>query len=283
MRARRTHPAKTAAVRDDKAPPDEGGPKALEPNGASPIPFKALIAASSFFVLVLSVAGFSLRWNYYYNFGLQNIVIEAPLSSLAVSAVEIIRTPENIGTLLLLGLEFFVPFEILLGLLRWLSNSRHPVLKRSGEIAATFSGLDNALFADIVRASLIVFVAFRAGGIAGSRDYVVNVVEATSRLPRVTAIANPAEDAAKTAPFPITCDTRPLLDRTPGTAPAFVGDPQTVIRLKGGVACSSDTQSWRLLHRDDKFAYLFLTVTELGRRPETLVISNADRLMLVLQ
>ena len=247
------------------------------------MPFKALIAASSFFVLVLAVAGFSLRWNYYYNFGLQNIVIEAPLSSLAVSAVEIIRTPENIGTLLLLGLEFLVPYQILLGLLQWLSNSRHLVLKRSFEIAARFSGLDNALIPDIIRASLIVFVAFRAGGIAGSRDYLVNVVEATSRLPRVTAIANPATDAAKTAPFPIACDTRPLLDRTPGAALAFVGDPQTVTQLKGGIACSSDTQTWRLLYRYDRFAYLFLTVTQLGRRPETLVIPNGDRLTLVLQ
>jgi hypothetical protein len=123
----------------------------------------------------------------------------------------------------------------------------------------------------------IVPVAFRAGGIAGSRDYLVNVVETTSRLPRVTAIANTAEAVA----FPIACDTRPLLDRTPRAAPAFVGDPQTV--LISAIACSSDTQSWRLLYRDDKFVYLFLTVTQFGRRPETLVIPNGDRLTLVLQ
>jgi hypothetical protein len=256
----------------------------METDDASPRPFKALIAASSFFVVVLAVAGFSLRWTYYYNFGLQNIVIEAPLSSLAFSAVEIIREPENIVTLLRLGLEFLVPFEILLWVLQRLSRSPRPFLRRNNEIAAIFSGLRGSLFADVIRASLIVFVAFRAGGIAGFDDYKVNVVDGTSQLPRVTAIVNPADDAAKNAAFPFACDTRPLVDRTTPTAvPAFVGDPQTVTRINSGITCSSDTQRWRLLYKDDKFVYIFLTVTEYGPRPETLIIPNSDRLALVLQ
>ena len=35
-----------------------------------PTPFKALLAGWSLIVVVLSVAGYSFRWNYYYNFGL---------------------------------------------------------------------------------------------------------------------------------------------------------------------------------------------------------------------
>jgi hypothetical protein len=250
---------------------------------AGALPFKALIATSSFFVLVLAVAGFSLRWNYYYNFGLQNIVTEAPLSSLAVSAVEIIRTPENIGTLLLLVIQFMVPFQLALWFLRRLSNSRNDLSRRIGEISTGVLGLDSALLVDLLRAGLVVFVAFRAGGIAGSRDYLVNAVEATSRLPRVTVIANTVDGEAKGNPLPIVCDTRPLMDRTGLTAPAFVGDPQAVMRLGAGSACSSDAQSWRLLYRDDKFAYLFRTVLQPGIRPEMLVLPSSDRLTLVLQ
>jgi hypothetical protein len=281
---RQSQSAKTVAVREGEAPsPYSSRAVPLETSESKSTPFKALLAASSFFVLVLAVAGFSLRWSYYYNFGLQNIVIEAPLSSLAVSAIEIIRNPENIGTLLLLALILLVPFELAMWLLRWLSSSRHPLMNQYSEIALTISGLNNALVVDIIRASLIVFVAFRAGAIAGSRDYLTNAVEGTSQLPRVTAIANAAEESEKSMPFPVACDTRPLLDRTPEAAPAFIGDPQTIIRLKSAISCSSDSQSWRLLFRDDKFIYIFLAVPKIGRRPETLVIPNSNRLTLVLQ
>jgi len=37
-------------------------------------PFSALIKASSLIVAVLYLAGFSFRWGYYYNFGVQHLV-----------------------------------------------------------------------------------------------------------------------------------------------------------------------------------------------------------------
>ena len=282
-RARATRVTDPGAVAGEEAAHHNGAAAALESGAVPPKRFTALIAASSIFVVALAVAGFSLRWSYYYNFGLQNIISDAPLSSLAVSAVEILRTPESIYDLILLALVVLIPFQLLLGLVRWLSHSPHRAIRRAADIAATFLGLNNALFTDVILAGLVVFVAFRAGAIAGSRDYLNNVDESKSRLPRVTAIASIGEEGGKAAALPINCDTRPLLERTPTAAPAFIGDAQTVTRLKGAIACSSETRSWRLLHRDEKFVYLFLTVSGPGKNPETLIIPNSDRLTLVLQ
>src|SRR5215831_10946089 len=77
-------------------------------------PFKALIAAWSLMFVVLSVAGYSYRWNYYYNFGLQSLVFGAPLDSLPVYAIEIVRNPAAIVHLIALGLIYLLPFQLLL-------------------------------------------------------------------------------------------------------------------------------------------------------------------------
>ena len=58
-----------------------------------PAPFKALFLGWSLIVIVISVSGYSFRWNYYYNFGLQGLVLSAPLESLPVYAIEIARNP----------------------------------------------------------------------------------------------------------------------------------------------------------------------------------------------
>ena len=55
------------------------------------------------------------------------------------------------------------------------------------------------LFLDAIRASIIIYIAFFVGGLAGTRDYSINVVEATSRLPKVVAIAPATPDDAKEA------------------------------------------------------------------------------------
>ena len=67
-------------------------------------PFKALLAAWSLVVVVLAVAGFSSRWNYYYNFGLQSLVFQVLVTSLPVYAIEIVRDPENLADLLRLAI-----------------------------------------------------------------------------------------------------------------------------------------------------------------------------------
>jgi hypothetical protein len=246
-------------------------------------PFKALLAASSLFAVVLGIAGFSLRWNYYYNFGLQDIVIEAPLSSLAVSSIEIIRSPENVATLLLMIVEFLLPLQLILIALRRLARADSPRVRRSVEAVMQFTGLGSDLFVDVVRAGLILFVAFRTGAVAGSRDYLTNVVESTSRLARVTVIAPPAEAPGKPGALLVTCDPNVLLSTPQKATPSFVGSSNALDRLNGGAACSTGAQSWRLLYRDEKYVYIFLTVEQAGRRPDMLALPRGEGLALVLQ
>ena len=50
-------------------------------NTEVPAPFKALLSGWVLIVVVLSVAGYSFRWNYYYNFGLQSLVLSADRKS----------------------------------------------------------------------------------------------------------------------------------------------------------------------------------------------------------
>lgn len=246
-------------------------------------PFKALLAAASLFVVVLGTAGFSLRWSYYYNFGLQDLVLKVPLASMAVAAVEILRAPHSIATLVLLIIEIYVPFQIVLTVLRLLCSAERPHVRRVARTVAKWSGLGSDLFVDVIRASLIVFVAFRAGAIVGSRDYQVNVVESTSRLARVTLLSPSDTEATKRKSLLVTCDTRPPFDNAPLIEPAFVGDPDALARLNGGAACSTATRTWRLLHRDDQYVYIVLTVSEVGRRPDMLAVPAGEGLTLILQ
>ena len=148
-------------------------------------------------------------------------------------------------------------------------------------------GLNSPLIVDSVRASLVIYTAFIADAVAGTRDYTYNVQEATSALPRVSAVAlaNPSDTKEQGVQLPIASDTRQLKDRSTTEDPRFIGDVQIIRRLIGGGACSSaETGSWRLLFRDDKFVYLFATVRKAaGVRPYTLVLPIADRLALVME
>lgn len=254
-------------------------------------PFKALLAAWSLVVVVLAAAGFSSRWNYFYNFGIQNLVYQVPLATLPVYAIQIIRDPANLLDLLRWTAMLIVPFEILRLLAawaagaireRWQDRLRWAEEGSLEKVLARLVSPSDGLVVDALRAGLIVYVAFVVGGTAGTRDYWLNVVEATSRLPRVAAIL-PAGGSDATAKLPFVCDTRPLLERRARTEPPFVGDRAMIQYLSGGGGCSSAERSWRLLFRDDEFVYLFATVSSTSGRPDTLVLPDSGELTLVMR
>jgi hypothetical protein len=243
-------------------------------------PFKALIAGWSLAVAVLSVAGFSLRWNYYYNFGLHSLVLEAPLARLPVYAIEILRSRESIIDLLRLAVIWLLPFHLVLLAITQARLSSYMGLRAAAALGARVLGLDNPLLVDAVTAGIIIAIAFEAGGNAGYRDYKINVAQATSKLPRVTAVALTDEASAR---WPMACDTRPLKDRGPPSTLGFIGSPQTRDFMTAGAGCSSEARSWRLLLRDERFIYLFATVSDGQRRPETLVLPANENVALVLE
>jgi hypothetical protein len=241
--------------------------------------FKALVAGWSLIVVILSVAGYSYRWNYYYNFGLQSLVLNAPLESLPVYAIEIVRNPAFVTDVFKQFIFYLLPFHLfLLGLkvTRQKNNRLQPI---AVTVISLFA-LDNRLLTDVLAAGIILFIAFQTGGDAGYRTYLENVVESTSPLSHVTVVAK--NDPAK-SPLLLACDTSTFkVSETTKILP-FLGDPTVVQALHAGAACSTKNWSWRLLLRDEKFIYLFSTVKDSSQRPRTLVLPNQDELTLVFQ
>jgi len=239
-------------------------------------PFKALLAGWSLIVVVFAVAGYSFRWNYYYNFGLHSLVLTAPLENLPVYAIEIARNPIFIFDLLWLGIIYLLPFQLALLALQKSCNSQNERISLVSSRLSRAFALDNPFFVDALRAALIILVAFQAGGEAGYRSYKTNVVENTSRLPKVTMVAQSNTN------FPdLACDTRTFKNDETTKMIKFIGEAEVVSSLIAGKLCSTKRWSWRLLMRDEKFVYLFATVKDSRLRPETLVIPNANSLTLI--
>lgn len=245
-----------------------------------PTSFKALFAGWSMIVVVLSVAGYSFRWNYYYNFGLQSLVLAAPLESLPVYAIEIARNPKFVVDLLVLALLYLLPFHVALLLIERARRARDGRVRNATQVIVHALGLDNRLLVETVVAAIVILIAFRAGGEAGYRTYINNAAESTSVLPKVTAIARPG---AKESPLPIDCDTRTFKGAEDLKTPPFIGDPDVVGSLAAGLACSTTSWSWRLLLRDEKFTYLFATVQDPAHRPHTVVLPTSADVTLVFR
>lgn len=243
-----------------------------------PAPFKALLSGWSLIVIVISVAGYSFRWNYYYNFGLQSLVLSAPLESLPVYAIEIARNSRFFVDLLQLGLVYLLPYQLFLLALRSACDVQNERIRTTARFFVHSLGLNNPLLIDAMLALLILIVAFRAGGEAGYRAYLTNAAEGTSRLPKVTAIAR----SDSNLPF-IGCDPSTFKKNDPSSTPRFIGESNVIDSLTAGKACTSDQWSWRLLLRDEKFVYVFATVKDPKERPETLILSNSEDVILVFR
>jgi hypothetical protein len=246
-------------------------------------PFRTLLAGTSLIVAVLSVAGYSYRWTYYYNFGLQSLVLTAPLSSLPMYATEIVRNPRSWIDLIRYSLEFLLPVSLFAWAIDSSRRASRLWIRRVAEVIARLLALDTRWTYEAIIAALIVLIAFRVGGAAGYRTYLSNVIEAEraiSPLPRVTVIASSSSNPLLLG---ARCDTRPLEQRTQSVPPTFIGSAEVAQDLTAGNACSSSSGSWRLLLRDGKNLYLFRTVADPRVRPETLVLPDGPQLMLVLQ
>ncbi|PWC55795.1 hypothetical protein TSO221_03535 [Azospirillum sp. TSO22-1] len=232
-------------------------------------------------VAVLAAGGFSLRWSYYYNFGLHTLVLQAPLNTLPVYAVEIVRDSENFLTLLNLTLRYVAPLQAILILVRCARTCRWRRVGRLVRFIERFAGLDSPIVVEALRAGAFICVAFAAGSEAGTRNYWHNAVEATSGLPRVTLVQ--LSDKSETG-LPVQCDQRPLAQRS-SPAVFFIGDQNALRALNGGRACSAGPKdgSWRLLHRDEKYVYIFYTVQQRSDRPYTLALAQNDKFILILR
>jgi hypothetical protein len=230
-------------------------------------PFSALIKASSLLVAVLYLAGFSFRWGYYYNFGVQHLVFNLGFQSILTASMEMIRLPRNllittvslVGTLLLLNLA-----------LSALQPDKRPgspeekpkVIAKVGKTL----GMENPLVTDSIRALVIFYVVYMLSsqmGYAQFRKHVVNSRENT--LPVVTAVIQGEANQ----------DIALACGKEWKGLPNLIGDAKLIRNIQDyHRSCSLEGTVWRLLYRDEKSIYLFASEAEEKGRPLTIVLPN---------
>jgi len=243
-------------------------------------PFGALIAASSLIVALLYVAGFTYRWAYYYNFGVQHLVFKLNFQSFLITAIELIREPNN----LLLSLIFIViPFILLnhiLGLISRAADTESDSLpKRLANLFATIFGLRNILVVDSIRALVLLYMVFMLSSEVGYRAFKRDVINSPNNaLPSVTAIVH--DEDSKNA-IPLICGAE---NENP---PHLIGDAKKIRLIqKAFRTCNSLTREWRLIYRDNESIYLFASESPeiiKGRRPLTIILPNTPDTYLVME
>jgi len=243
-------------------------------------PFAALIGVSSLLAALLYVAGFSYRWSYFYNFGVQHLVFKLNFQSFLIAALELIRTPRNIGLFLL---AVGVPLLALNLLLAGVAKAASAKTRFVQGIALRFQwiGLRSPLLVDLLRAAVIVYATYRVASWLGYETFQSHIRnDPRHPLPAVTAVFDAGEGSANLA---LSCGAGP------GSLPPFVGDAKRlqVLQSFNRTCNSGDKVTWRLLYRDDEAIYLFAAEAAghvvHGKRPLTLVLPNRGAISLVME
>lgn len=239
-------------------------------------PFGALIAASSLIVAVLYLAGFSFRWAYYYNFGVQHLVFGLSFQSILTASMEMIKLPKNllITTMSLIATLLLVDFLIstIRGVVR--SNRRTRVWNAVAYVARMLS-FENRLVTDSIRAVAIFYVVYMLSSQMGYTQFKKHVVNSPENsLPAVTAIVQGEGNREMT----LACGKE-------WTAlPNLIGDAALLRNIEEyHRTCTLAGTVWRLLYRDDKSIYLFASKPEQQGKPLTIVLPNTDKTILILE
>jgi hypothetical protein len=249
-------------------------PDASETNQMPAKPFDAALAAWPLLAVVIAVAGFSQRWNYYYNFGVTSLVLQTPITSYPIYAVDIIRTLDNVGTTVGLFIRYSLAFEAFILIMRLILT--YSLLHYYISFLFAFSSAART-FVTFMRLFLLILVAFYAGGAAGFRAFQAEATAKVSTLPKVTLIrsagaAGSQAEAGKEI-FPLTCRSGDDLVLPPQVN--YLGDSNLIKSITAlGAVCSGKEGAWRLLYRDEKFSYIFETIAHPNKRPTTLIIPN---------
>lgn len=246
-----------------------------------PAPFTALLASSSIVLAVLLVAGFSYRWAYFYNFGLQDLALNSPAQSITISALELVRRPEDAAASIGVVAVPLVLLGALVKLLRRFArgHSAGPLRLLRKSLAAI---VDAPIVLDLARVGVLVYAAYMAGSMAGVKKFESHVVEsAANSLPRVTlALGSKTSDVYDA----VACKAVDW-NAVQSSAPAprvLLGALGSVKALHLGLTCNvAGQRSWRLLYRDDRFIYVFATGAAIAR-PVTLVVPQGDISLLVV-
>jgi hypothetical protein len=242
-------------------------------------PFGALIAPSSLVLAALYLAGFSYRWSYYYNFGLQNIVFDFNAQSFLVTSIELIREPRNLLITAASLAGALVLVNMAMGFVLWAGRAKRPNMFHRIVLGLTrLLGLDNPLVTDAIRALVVIYVIYTLSASVGYARFKADVVNGSGNpLPVVTAIV----DKGNGEELPLGCG------KEAGPPLNVIGDAAAIRMIRETHrTCSLDDRVWRLLHRDDKSVYLFASEPAenmVARRPLTIVLPNTDNVTLIME
>jgi len=242
-------------------------------------PFGALIAVSSLIAALLYVAGFSYRWAYFYNFGVQHIVFKLNVQSFLITAIELIRDPAH----LLVSVPVIIISLILINtVIRFITDTAGSPDRRLGRAAAVISrtfGLENSLVIDAVRAATILYATYMLSSHVGYTTFQKHIVNSPENsLPAVTAIIEKAEGDRE---ITLNCGAEQQ------ESLQLIGDSKKVRIIQDAFrTCNTKTRKWRLLYRDDKSIYLFASEPAehiKGKRPLTVILPNTERTYLIME
>lgn len=238
-------------------------------------PFGALLKVSSLLGAVLYLAGFSFRWSYYYNFGVQHLVFNLSFQSILTASMEMIRLPRNllITTVSLVGTLLLV--NLVIAALQRTGRSDFPDPVRNAVAKAVRAlGMDNQLVTDSIRAVAIFYVVYMLSSQMGYTQFRKQVINSPDNtLPVVTAIIQ-GDGNQEVA---LACGKE-------WKAPNLIGDARLIRNIQEyNRTCSLDNTVWRLLYRDDKSIYLFASEAEERGRPLTIVLPNTEKIVLVME
>jgi hypothetical protein len=242
-------------------------------------PFTALVGIASLLAALLYVAGFSYRWSYFYNFGVQHVVFKQSVQSFLVAALELFRGWRAAS---LLALWVGVPLLVLNGVLHLILRSQASGRRSMVWIGAASRGLglQSRVVVDSLRAAVIVYGTYHVASALGYETFREHArMRPDHPLPAVTAVMASGKDGE---------DLGPLLRCGAEEAPtAFIGNGQRLREycsfLRG---CNrSEEVAWRLLYRDNDEIYLFATEAPASpdQRPLTIVLPNRGNVALMME
>lgn len=241
-----------------------------------PAPFGALLSAITFVSAFIFVAGFSYRWAYYYNFGVAHLTFDFPVQTIAVSATELLRKPENAALTFAIVALALLSVNIVI----WVSSYLKQRVGWVDLLSGPLLGLTPVFLIQSLRAIALIYGVFVAGQIVGLRTYQQHSIELPNNpLPRVTLSAPPG---TKGLPSTILCD------REQGERPELLGRAAIVDQFeKDLLGCTNKQKTWRLLYRDASYVYVFSTTPKTDGafipRATTLAVPRNDRLLIILE
>jgi hypothetical protein len=241
-------------------------------------PFGALLGVSSFIAAILYVAGFSFRWSYYYNFGVQHLIFQLPFQSFLITAIELVREPAN---MVLVFFFIILPVILVNGLIstvrRLSQTARSLYVGKPATIITRLFGLDSSLVIDGLRAFLIIYTTFMVSSHIGYTTFIRHTADSPHNpLPRVTLVFGGQEGDL----------SLPLICGSSGGPLQVIGDAQKIREIQEThLTCSGKMVTWRLLYRDDNTICLFASEPKQvikGRRPLTLVVPQNKSTVMVI-